>query len=168
MCGKAAYSALANYSPFVLIVAYYTAGPPSSLSFGRVWAPLWVGTTSVWFNVAFPALFATIWRPIDRRLPPLGFGSVFLALLVLMLLVDIVQELLELRMGLYSYLGASHQWCIFGGHYYQFPLFSGTITACFFMVVCLIVRFRNDKGLCCTERGAGELGVSRRHTHVLE
>ena len=125
-------------------------------------APLWVGTTYIWFNVAFPALFATIWRQIDRRLPRLGFGFVFLALLALMLLVDIVQEVLYLRMGLYSYLGASHQWSIFGGHYYQFPLFIGTITAFFFMGVCWIIRFRDDKGLCFAERGADKLGVSPR------
>jgi len=32
-------------------------------------APLWVGTTYVWFNVLFPVAFAAVWLRLDRRFP---------------------------------------------------------------------------------------------------
>lgn len=123
-------------------------------------APLWVGTTYVWFNVMFPALFAWIWKKIDERFPRLGFGAVILSLMVVMFVIDIAQEVLYLRMGLYSYVGADQAWSVFGGHYYQFPIFIGVVTTFFFMGVTWIIHFRDDTGLSFVERGADKLRLS--------
>jgi len=123
-------------------------------------APFWVGTTYFWFNVGYPAMFAALWRWIDRRFPDASFASVIVALLLVMFVVDVAQEVLYLRMGLYSYVGAFQNWSVFGGHYYQFPLYIGAVTAVFFLGVTWVIHFRDDKGHCFAERGVEKLGLS--------
>ena len=130
-------------------------------------APFWVGTTYVWFNVAFPALFAAIWSWTDRRFPRLGITALIAALLLSMFIVDIAQEVLYLRMGLYSYVGATHRWSVFGGHYYQFPIYIGVVTAFFFLGVAWIIHSRDDRGNCYVHRGVEKLGQSPRVTTLL-
>ncbi len=123
-------------------------------------APFWVGTPYIWFNVAFPAMFAAIWRWVDRRFPSAGIASVIVSLLIFMFAIDVIQEALYLRMGLYSYVGAFQDWSVFGGHYYQFPVYIGVITAFFFLGVTWIIHFRDDKGFCFAERGVDKLKLS--------
>jgi Spirocyclase AveC-like len=123
---------------------------------------LFAGTTYVWFNVAVPALFVVMWKWMDRRFPRLGFGAVIVTLLFSMFMIDLIQEALYLRMGLYGYIGASHEWSVFGGHHYQFPIFIGVATAFFFLGYAWIMYFRDDKGFCFVERGVDKLDVSPR------
>ena len=130
-------------------------------------APFWVGTTYVWFNVAFPALFAMVWRWADRRLPQLGMSSLIVALLLCMFIVDVAQEVLYLRMGLYSYVGATQRLSVFGGHYYQFPICIGVITAFFFLGVAWIIHSRDDRGNCYVHRGLETLGTYPRTTTLV-
>ena len=125
-------------------------------------APLWVGTTYVWFNVAFPAMFSVIWMRINRRFPNAGKASVIVTLLILMFFVDSIQEIVYIRMGLYSYVGASHKWSVFGGHVYQFPIYIGVITSFFFLAVTSLVHFRDDSGFSFAERGIDKLTLDRK------
>ena len=120
-------------------------------------APFWIGTTYIWFNVAFPAMFAVIWRWIDRRFPRAGLTSVIASLLLLMFTIDLIQEVIYLRMGLYSYVGGFQDWSVFGGHYYQFPVYIGVTNGLFFFGVTWIIYFRDDKGFCFAERGLDKL-----------
>ena len=129
--------------------------------------PLFAGTTYVWFNVAVPAAFVVLWKWMDRRFPALGFGTVLVALLVTMFFVDLIQEALYLRMGLYGYIGASHAWSLFGGHHYQFPIFIGVATAFFWMGYAWIMYFRDDKGFCFVERGVDKLNINPRLSTLL-
>ena len=125
-------------------------------------APLWVGTTYVWFNVLFPVAFAAVWLRLDRRFPRLRFGASIAVLLLLMFIVDVIQEVLYLRMGLYSYVGAIHSASIFGGRYFQFPIYIGTITSLFWLSVTWLIYKRNDKGQSAVELGIERLPLSAR------
>jgi hypothetical protein len=47
-------------------------------------------------------------------------------------------------MGLYSYVGAIRSASIFGEHYFQFPIYIGTITSPSWLSVTWLIHKRND------------------------
>ena len=123
-------------------------------------APLMWGASFIWFNLVFALMFHWIWRRLDSRYPQLGLAGKILALLATMFMTDVLFESLILRNQLYSYVGAIQRWSLFGGHYYQFPLYVGVITAFFWLGVTSLIYSRDDKGHSWAERGVDKLRLS--------
>jgi Spirocyclase AveC-like len=123
-------------------------------------APLMWGASFIWFNLVFALLFYWMWKQLDSRFPGLGFTAKMATLLVAMFTTDVIFESLVLRVQLYAYIGAIQKWSLFGGHYYQFPLFVGVITAVFWLVVTSLIYSRDDKGHSWAERGVDKLKIS--------
>lgn len=120
-----------------------------------------VGSTYLWFNILFPILFAAMMRKWDQRFPGRSRIGLFVSLFVAMFIVDAAQEMFYLRFGLYSYIGASHAWSFFGGHYYQFPIFIGVFTAFFWFGFTSLIYYRDDRGLSWAERGLERMTLSK-------
>jgi hypothetical protein len=120
-----------------------------------------VGSTYLWFNLLFPILFAWMMKQWDRRFPQRSRLQLFGLLFVTMFVIDAVQEMFYLRFGLYSYIGASHAWSFFGGHYYQFPIFIGVFTAFFWFGFTSLIYYRDDRGQSWAERGLERYQLSK-------
>ena len=124
-------------------------------------SPFMWGASYVWFNLVFAVMFYWIWKQLDARFPVMGLPAKVGVLLVVMFFTDVVVESLALRMTqTYGYIGAIQSWCFFGGHWYQFPVYIGVITAFFWFGVTSLMYYRDDKGYSWAERGADKLNVS--------
>ncbi|HEX9684097.1 MAG TPA: spirocyclase AveC family protein [Acidimicrobiales bacterium] len=125
--------------------------------------PLLWNLCSYLFIVAPGVVFgAYVLRRTKARFPTIGklglIGSLFVAMAVL----DLVFELIWVRFGLYVYGGAIESMTFFHGHYYQFPWYESVLYGACMAAFSSLVYFRNDKGETVAERGASDLGVSRR------
>jgi hypothetical protein len=124
-------------------------------------SPFMWGASYVWFNIVFAVLFYWLWKWMDSRFPGMGLPGKVAVLLVTMFFTDVVVESLALRMTqTYGYIGAIQRWCFFGGHWYQFPVYIGVITAFFWFGVTSLIYFRDDRGYSWAERGADKLNIS--------
>lgn len=124
-------------------------------------SPFMWGASYIWFNVLFAVFFCQLWKWMDAKRPALGLPGKIGILLVVMFFTDVVVELLAIRMTeTYGYIGAIQSWCFFGGHWYQFPVYIGVITAFFWFSVTSLMYYRDDKGYSWAERGADQLNVS--------
>ena len=124
-----------------------------------------VGSTYLWFNILFPILFTALMKLWDRRFTNRKRIHLFVLLFITMFVVDSIQEIFYLRFGLYSYIGASHKWSFFGGHYYQFPIFIGVFTAFFWFGFTSLMYYRDDRGQSWAERGLEKLNLPKaQHT----
>ncbi len=123
-------------------------------------APLWMGTVYIWFNVFLPAVFARLWDWIERSFPNFNVLGIVTGIFALGFIADASQEFFYIRWGLYSYMGADQKLSIFGGHFYQFPIFIGVVTSGFLLAYTWIIHFRDSRGYCFAERGVDKLGLS--------
>jgi hypothetical protein len=93
------------------------------------------------------------------RWPRLGNAGLVLLVFAFFSVLDLIIEPVWEWSGYYILPGASRSWTIFGGHYYQFPLFE-TILFCGCCSALASLRFfRNDKGETIAERGVGDLKI---------
>jgi len=108
-----------------------------------------------------------IMRKTRERFPTIGTLGLIAVAWAFMALFDLFMEVSWGVMGFYSYPGARHDFSVFHGHYYQFPLYEPILWgACWAGVACLRY-FRNDKGETLAERGLSRLTVSNRAKTVL-
>ena len=124
-------------------------------------SPFMWGASYVWFNIFFAVLFYRLWKWMDGRFAGIGLRSKIAVLLVVGFFTDVVVESLALRQTqTYGYIGAIQRWCFFGGHWYQFPVYIGVLTAFFWFGVTSLMYYRDDRGFSWAERGAHRLNVS--------
>lgn len=108
-----------------------------------------------------------IMRKAKQRRPQMGVVGIVLVAFACMAILDLIMEVIYVRMGLYVYTGVIGKFTLFHDKYYQFPLyemflFGGTWTA----MACLRY-FKNDKGQTFAERGIDQLRVSPKKKHTL-
>ena len=123
---------------------------------------LWSGP--VYLYGIFGACVAVNWwmRRLQSKRPHLSTARMIAICLATFMLIDLVVEVLWLRLGLYAFPGAIARVSLFAGHYYQFPLYEMIFAgSCWAGFACLRY-FKNDKGETLAERGVDELRASPR------
>ena len=72
-------------------------------------------------------------------------------------LTDLIIEGLWVRMGLYVFSGTVHSWSLFGGEWYQFPLYNSIFWGGVLTLATCLWYFRNDKGQTFAELGSEKI-----------
>ncbi|MFF4948656.1 spirocyclase AveC family protein [Streptomyces chattanoogensis] len=99
----------------------------------------------------FPLLILWIWPSLALATkltvlrPQWGWPKLAAALLLPVMAIDVIAETLLIRTGSYAYVGASPEFSLFGGHWYQLPFAEVVLLPVAFVVptVLLIVTARN-------------------------
>ena len=97
--------------------------------------------------------------PEAKRLSPLRR---FAVAIVVLYALDFVLEVAWLRIGVYSYTGVIPSLTLFGGHYYQFPIYIVVFWGTPWAALTCLRYARNDRGETIVERGADRLNLSPR------
>ena len=102
-------------------------------------------------------------RFVKARFP--GISNVKLAMLGILgsMVCDLVLESLLIRFsGIYAYPGAIRALSLWGGHWYQFPLYEAVFFGGWVGVCSVLVYFKDDKGLTWVERGVEKIDICKR------
>jgi len=76
---------------------------------------------------------------------------------------DTVLEILLIRVtGIYAYPGSIRAMSLWGGHWYQFPLYEGLLFGGWWGLVTVLLYFKDDKGLTWVERGVEKIDLCKR------
>ena len=81
--------------------------------------------------------------------------------------LDVAIEVPWLLSGVYVYTSGIKGLTLFGGHYYQFPLYEAILWPAIWTVIAALRFYRNDKGLSFAERGIERVHVSEKQKAVL-
>jgi len=93
-------------------------------------------------------------RFVKKRRPNIGTLGMFGALFAFTAVFDVIMEgFFLMRMGLYVYPGAIKSWCLFAGHYYQFPVYEAIFYGATLSGFCALRYFTDDRGRTYVERG---------------
>ena len=104
---------------------------------------------------------------LQRRWPQMGRIGTFIACLGCFIAFDLVLETFWMRLGLYTYAGATGPLILFRGHYYQVAFHEIFFTALWFTAVTAACYFRTDRGEMLSERGLDALRVNPGQRTVL-
>lgn len=100
-------------------------------------------------------------RFLKARFPGISNIALSAAGIVTAMVVDLVLESLLIRFsGIYAYPGAIRALSLWGGHWYQFPLYEclfGAWVGC----TSVLVYFKDDKGRTWVERGVEKLDMCK-------
>jgi hypothetical protein len=76
---------------------------------------------------------------------------------------DVVIEILLIRgTGIYAYPGSIRSLSIWGGHWYQFPMYEAFLFGGWWGMCTVLLYFKDDKGLTWVERGVEKLDICKR------
>ncbi|SFQ21702.1 spirocyclase AveC family protein [Pseudomonas borbori] len=102
-------------------------------------------------------------RFVKARLPSISNVKLAIAGILATMLFDIVLEILLIRVtGLYAYLGAIRSLSLFGGHWYQFPIYERILFGGWWGLCTVLLYFKDDKGLTWVERGVEKIDICKR------
>ena len=75
---------------------------------------------------------------------------------------DTVLEILLIRVtGIYAYPGSIRSLSLWGGHWYQFPIYEGLLFGGWWGLVTVLLYFKDDKGLTWVERGVEKMDMCK-------
>jgi hypothetical protein len=123
---------------------------------------VWGIACYIYLMFAAVIIGAWIMRKIKSRWPRMGKMGIILTSFALFFLFDTAAETLMLLGGVYSYPGAPRWATLYGGHYFQFPLYEGVLFGACWAAWCCIRYFTDDKGRTVAERGIDEVKVSEK------
>jgi Spirocyclase AveC-like len=129
--------------------------------------PLYAG---LWYPIGFiliAILISFVMRTAKQRWPKMGNSSLILIALAVGMVLDLILEVIYVRLGTYVYPGAYKPLTIFYGHYYQFPLLCAVFSGLSFGIIGALRYFTNDKGQTFVEGGIAELRVLPWQRHVV-
>lgn len=102
-------------------------------------------------------------RFVKARLPSISNVKLAIAGILATMLFDTVLEILLIRVtGIYAYPGAIRSLSLFGGHWYQFPIYEGILFGGWWGLCTVLLYFKDDKGLTWVERGVEKLDMCKR------
>lgn len=79
------------------------------------------------------------------------------------MIFDTVLEILLIRVtGIYAYPGSIRSLSLWGGHWYQFPIYEGILFGGWWGLCTVLLYFKDDKGLTWVERGVEKLDMCKR------
>jgi hypothetical protein len=105
-----------------------------------------------------------VMRWSEAKWPHLGRVGLAVILYGAFLVFDLVTEVFWIRLGLYSYEGATGPFVLFPGHYYQIPMYEILLAGVWYSSIIMLWYYRNDKGQTIVERGADQLRGSARRS----
>jgi hypothetical protein len=126
---------------------------------------LWVVPTYCWAILPPVLIGSYIMRKSRARLPQLGnFGLISIIFGIFVVMDLILEPLLLLPFGVYSYAGTIDWLTIFRGRYYQFPIYEAILWPFCWTVWTCLRYFKDDKGRTMVERGIDKvrLGIKGR------
>jgi hypothetical protein len=113
----------------------------------------------IWMTLAGLAAM----RFTKSRFP--GISNVKLAVVGIFgsMVCDMVLESLLIRFsGIYAYPGSVRSLSLWGGHWYQFPLYEALFFGGWVGFCSVLIYFKDDKGLTWVERGVEKIDICKR------
>ena len=110
----------------------------------------------------FTLIGCAVLRRVEARRGRLSPLQRFGVAVVVLYALDFVLEVAWLRVGVYSYTGVIPSLTLFGGHYYQFPIYIVVFWGTPWAALTCLRYARNDHGETIVERGAHRLNLSPR------
>lgn len=102
-------------------------------------------------------------RWTKARFPGINNVKLSIAGVVATMLFDTVLEILLIRVtGIYAYPGSIRALSLWGGHWYQFPIYEGLLFGGWWGLCTVLLYFKDDKGLTWVERGVEKLDMCKR------
>lgn len=116
----------------------------------------------LWVMLPPMMLGNAVMRRSQRRWPQMGRAGVIGCAFLLFVAVDILAELVWMRMGIYAYPGSIRSLTVFAGKYYQFPIYEAVIWPMTWTAMAAVRHFKDDRGQTIVERGIDDLRISAR------
>lgn len=132
----------ANLLPEPLLA--WSGGYPAILVGGCVFGL----ATMRWFKARFPAIN-------NIKLAVAGIIGT-------MVYDTIVEILLIQGTGIYAYPGSIRSLSLWGGHWYQFPMYEAVLFGGWWGMCTVLLYFKDDKGLTWVERGVEKIDMCKR------
>jgi hypothetical protein len=108
---------------------------------------LWVPEQYLWLGVGFGALQVLAMNRLRRRLPRLTVPQTYLILFGLFMIIDFIMEnVLFIRLGLYSYSRTIEFLTVWPGTQYQFPLYNCVFVAGIPCATAMLLRSAGGSG----------------------
>jgi len=99
---------------------------------------------------------------IRRVVPRINTAGVIFVMLVMFTVLDIVLEQYFHRIGLWTYLRVNHDWSLFTGTLFQFPLYEGIVFGGVVSVLSIAIYcFRDEDGKMITDAGIEQVRNKR-------
>ena len=97
-------------------------------------------------------------RFVKARIPAISNVKLALCGIFASMVIDMVLESLLIRYsGIYAYPGSIRSLSLWGGHWYQFPLYEAVFFGGWVGVTSVLLYFKDDKGLTWVERGVEKM-----------
>jgi hypothetical protein len=103
-------------------------------------------------------------RQAKRRWPGLNALQLILVAFATMFIADLWTEAWLVRTGVYAYMGSISSLSLWGGNWYQFPLYESVFGGACAAAVGSMYYFRDDKGNTLVERGLENISWKRGKT----
>ena len=124
---------------------------------------LWDAFMYIYAYFGAMVLGGWVLRKVKERRPQTTMAGLIVIAVSFGALFDLVLEpLVVVRAGLWTYPGAIEGLTIFHGHYYQFPLYEALLAGFWWGGFALFRYYRNDRGESIAERGVEQLRVGAR------
>jgi hypothetical protein len=112
-------------------------------------------------------LGAHVMKRAKRRWPHWTRRRLFFTCFLVLALVDLVMEVIMVRLGIYVYTSPAPRLALFAGHYYQFPIYEPVLWGLTWSGMASVRYFTDDRGRTIVERGMAEVQVGSRCKGVL-
>ncbi len=125
---------------------------------------LFDGGVYMWTYPSMAAVCATAMRLAKRRFPSWGAPHLCLVALATVFVGDLIAEGVLVRTGMFAYPGSIASLSLWGGEWFQFPLYESFLGGGCIAATGALYYFRDDKGQLLVERGLEKLTWKRGHT----
>lgn len=104
-----------------------------------------------------------VMRRVKAFAPAIGNIRLALAGIVGTMFYDLVAEVLLIQgTAIYAYPGSIRALSLWGGHWYQFPIYEAVLFGGWWGLCTVLLYFKDDKGATWVERGVEKIGMCRR------
>lgn len=102
-------------------------------------------------------------RWVKARFPTINNVKLSIAGVLAVMLFDMVLECILIRgTGIYAYPGSIRALSLWGGHWYQFPIYEAIFFGGWWGLCAVLLYFKDDKGLTWVERGVEKIDMCKR------
>lgn len=103
-----------------------------------------------------------VMRFLKKRFPTISNLRLSIAGIVGAMIVDMVLESLLIRFsGIYAYPGSIRALSLWGGHWYQFPIYEALLFGGWVGSTSVLLYFKDDKGRTWVERGVEKINMCK-------
>lgn len=148
-----------TYNTWLFNMGSWVQDIPGWLSWGQPGAmlsePLLMNAPGYSYGLLLCVIFGCwFMRTVKKRWPNISTPGLLFSLFLFVAVFDVFMEgLFLMRMGLYVYPGAIQKFCLFPGHYYQFPVYEAIFYGITLLGFCSLRYFTDDRGQTFVERG---------------